>query len=253
MQRLQYRLANLQGIGTRGRQEDSFAVANVFDTEKLREQGLFFAVCDGMGGMKDGALASQTAITSLRSSFFTMDRKRNMAVQLKESILAASAAVKAEIGGGGGSTAIACVIYDDQLYYAGVGDSYFYLLRNKSLYRLNLAQNLCHKNYMEEIQAGRINPSDFQDRTEANALTDFLGMEGDLAVDAFIRPLPLRANDVLLACSDGVGGVLLEEDIRTAMTLSEEQEICQQLEQRLVDYAMPHQDNYTALVVKCIS
>ena len=53
---LSYRIANLQGVGARARQEDSFAVANAMDVSQIREQGLFFAVCDVMGGMKDGKL-----------------------------------------------------------------------------------------------------------------------------------------------------------------------------------------------------
>ena len=94
---LSYAIANLQGIGTRTGQEDSFAVANAFDVVRIREEGLFFAVCDGMGGMKDGKLASETAVRCLRQSFLEMDRGGDMAVQLKRSLFQASSQVEALI------------------------------------------------------------------------------------------------------------------------------------------------------------
>ena len=253
MQRLlSYRLANLQGIGTRGRQEDSFVVVNAFDVTKIKEQGLFFAVCDGMGGMADGALASQTAVQSFRSSFLSMNRSGDLADQLKDSVYRASSEVEAKIGGDGGSTVVAGLIYQEKLYYASVGDSFMYLLRGGNLYRLNREQNVCHQSYMEVIRGGSVDPSDYQDRSDAVALTGFIGMVGLEDIDCSVRPLPLWNNDVLLACSDGVGGVLTEDDIKNALSLPSEQDACKALEQKLVDYRRSNQDNYTAFVVKCI-
>ena len=48
------RVGNVQGIGARERQEDSFAILNAADPEALERQGLFAVVCDGMGGAKGG-------------------------------------------------------------------------------------------------------------------------------------------------------------------------------------------------------
>lgn len=253
MQRLlSYRLANLQGVGAREHQEDSFVVVNAFDVMKIKEQGLFFAVCDGMGGMADGALASQTAVQSLRTSFMSMDRSDDLAVQLKDSIFRASSEVEARIGGDGGSTAVACIVYQENLYYASVGDSFLYLLRNNVLYRMNREQNVCHQNYMDVIREGNVDPSDYQDQGDAAALTGFLGMIGLDDVDCSVRPFPLREGDILLACSDGVGGVISESEVREILSLPSEQDMCHKIEQKLIDYARRNQDNYTAFVVKCV-
>ena len=247
-----YRVANLHGVGKRARQEDSFTVANALDDTKVKEQGLFFAVCDGMGGMKDGKIASETAVGCLRRDFLYMDRNGDIAVQLKDSLFRASAEVERIIGGEGGCTAIVGIIYKERLYYAGVGDSFFYLLRDGILYRINREHNLCHQNYYDLVREGYIDPGDYQDRPEATSLTQFLGMIGLNDIDWLMRPLPVESGDVLLACSDGVAGVLNEDEIRTALSAPTEKEMCDRLEQRLVDYNMANQDNYTALVVKCI-
>ena len=111
-----YRVANLQGLGARTGQEDSFTVAGAFDAAMVQEKGLFFAVCDGMGGMKDGRLASGTAIQSLRQSFQAMDRSQDLAPQLERSVFQASAQVEALIGGDGGSTVVTGILYQDRLY-----------------------------------------------------------------------------------------------------------------------------------------
>ncbi|MBR6328785.1 MAG: serine/threonine-protein phosphatase [Lachnospiraceae bacterium] len=253
MVRLKYRLANLQGVGKRERQEDSFVFVNAVDERLLNERGLFFAVCDGMGGMADGALASQTAVTSLKDSFQRIDRSGDMAVQLKDIIYKASEEVEKLIGGDGGSTVVAGIVYEDALYFASVGDSFLWLLRDGQLCRFNREMNVCHRQYMEEIRDGVIDPGDFQELREATALTGFLGMRGLDDIDCCVRPLPLRENDVILACSDGVGGVIVEDDVLSALSSGTEQEMCTRLEQLLVDYSVPNQDNYTAVVVRCES
>lgn len=249
---LSYYIANLQGIGSRERQEDSFTVANAFDVTMIREKGMLFAVCDGMGGMKDGRLASETAICSLRQSFMEMDRNRDMAAQLKQSVFQASSQVEALLGGDGGSTVVIGILYQGGLYYASVGDSYLYLLRDGKLLRLNTEHNLCHQRYLESIRDSDMDPLPLRDMPEAEALTEFLGMPGLDEVDCSVRPLPMKEGDVLLACSDGVGRVLSTEEISEALRNADVEEMCSGLEAKIISRNKANQDNYTAIAVKCV-
>ena len=248
---LSYTVGNLQGVGNRKRQEDSFAVANAFDTDMIRQQGLFFSVCDGMGGMKDGKKASETAVASLRNSFMNMDRSRDISYQLRECVFKASDDVYNVIGGDGGSTTVTGIIYNDMLHFASVGDSFFYLLRKGKLYRLNQEHNLRHEKFLAALKFGDMDPSKYYNIPEAEALTQFLGMNGMSDVDCTVRPYPLMRGDVLMACSDGVGGVLTEDETRRCLSFVSERSMCQQIEQFLVAHAKPNQDNYTALIIKC--
>lgn len=249
---LTYQVANLQEVGARARQEDSFTFANAFDVTEIREKGLLFVVCDGMGGMKDGKVASETAIASIRQSFIDMDRSADLAKQLKESVYLAADEVEQRLGGDGGSTLVAGILFQEKLYYVSVGDSFLYLKRGDQLFRLNREHNLCCQTYLENIRSGNMNPQAGRECPEAAALTQFLGMTGLDDVDGSVRPLPVREGDVLLACSDGVGGVLSEEELLGALSLHSSQAMCQQMNQRIIAHAKKNQDNYTALVVKCL-
>ena len=60
---------NIQGIGDREQQEDSFAVFNVSDTGGQETKGLLAVVADGMGGMADGQEASRCTVDTFSPAF----------------------------------------------------------------------------------------------------------------------------------------------------------------------------------------
>lgn len=250
--RMRFNVANLQGIGARKRQEDSFTLANALDPALYDANGLMFCVCDGMGGMQDGKLASETAISSIRNSFSVLNKAGDIPLQMKNSIQTASALVYSALGGDGGSTAVMCVIISERLYYAGSGDSFLYIKRSGKLLRINGEHNVCNSRYLENIRDGEFDPTECKSDPEAPALTSFLGMPGEIDIDCLMRPLQLKRGDVILACSDGVGGVLSEAELLTAMNDASVAQMCQNIEQLIVAHARPNQDNYTALVVECV-
>ena len=249
--KLKYEAANLQGVGARERQEDAFTLANALDEQMYDRLGLMFAVCDGMGGMKDGKLASDTAISCLRDFFNNMDRYANIPMQLKNCLENASREVERAIDGEGGSTAVVGIILDEQLYFASVGDSFLYLYRNGGLYRLNRHHTVCHDLYMKNIRSGSTEAQSCREDPEAFALSQFLGVSELSDVDVSVRPLNLHKGDILLACSDGIGGVLDKNEIIEALGQSAPQSMCKTLEERIIEHSNPNQDNYTALVIEC--
>lgn len=250
MNEIKYLVANLQGIGQRERQEDSFATANVFDVEKIRKQGLFFAVCDGIGGMNDGFLASKTAIQSIRESFQKIDTKNSIANQLKESMHLASERVASVLNGYGGSTAVAGIIYNDDLYYASVGDSFLYLKRGDNIYKINKEHNVRNKKYLSCVREGNLNPNICRDNIESAYLTQYIGMCGKMEVDSFVFPLHVRAGDVIMVCSDGIGGVLDENELKETLSLNDPYSMCGYIEGKILAYNRKNQDNYTAIIIQ---
>ena len=248
---LSYQVANLQGVGTRARQEDSFAFINAVDVLEMKRSGLLAVVADGMGGMRDGKVASETAISSLRTWFQSLDRAGDIPSQMETGLRDANRVVYQTLGGDGGSTAVVCLLYQETLYFASTGDSGLYLLRDGQLLRLNREHNVKHRSYLETILAGSMDPVPAREEEEAPALTSFLGMEELAEVDLLRRPMKLHDGDLLLICSDGVDGVLSRETILDCLSRSTPGEMCAALDQAVIQENKRFQDNYTALVLRC--
>ena len=249
---LSYHVGNVQGVGARTRQEDSFGFTNAFDVRSIRDEGLLFVVCDGMGGMKDGKIASETAVSTIREAFTYLDRNGDISMQLRESVYLAASRVEGLLEGMGGSTLVACIIYKEKLYYASVGDSFLYLKRGEHLYRLNREHNMCNQVYLSSIREGIVDPTEGRANPESVALTSFLGMVGFNEIDGFVRPMPLKEGDVIFSCSDGIGGVLNEGEVYYALSQLTPEDMCVSIENGIIVHNKNNQDNYTGIIVKCV-
>ena len=248
---ISYRVANLQGIGMRQRQEDAFSFANVLDVVAMKNKGLLAIVADGMGGMKDGRLASDNAIEVIRAAYNEFDFERDIFPQLQGALIRANERVYSLLEGEGGSTAIICLFYNSALYFASVGDSYLIIKRGHRLYHLNKKHNVLHSVYAETIRRGSFDPSIARCDAEKDAVTQYLGIDELTDIDGFVRPLPLQDGDVVMACSDGVAGVLSDEVMLQCLSNEAPEQMTAELEQNILAAALPYQDNYTALIIKC--
>lgn len=248
---LTYRAANLQGQGSRPNQEDSFAFVNAMDVTKIRREGLLAVVADGMGGMEDGKLVSEAAVAELTDCFSGLDREGDIAAQLVDGILRTGERLYRRFQGAGGTTAVLCLFFQGALYWASVGDSCIYLKRGQGLYRLNREQNRRAGLYLEAVRMGRLDPSEADSDPDGHRLSQFLGQDEIDEVDASLRPLELMSGDTLLLCSDGVSGVLGEDELSACLAETSPALACARIEERIHAADRKHQDNYTALVVMC--
>ncbi len=249
---LGYQTASLQGIGARERQEDAFVLVNENDAVMIKKRGLLAAVADGMGGMLGGTQASGSVTATLAEDMDRLDTSGNIADQLRRSVIRAGEAVYSSLGGDGGSTVVAALIFDEKLYFSSVGDSYLYLLRDGSLVRLNREHNLRAERRLAAIRSGRMPAAEDDDGPEAQALSSFLGMPGTPDVDGLLRPMGLRDGDVLLLCSDGVGGVLDQAALTGALSGPSASAACRAMDGAIARARRQFQDNYTALVIRCV-
>lgn len=242
------RAANLQGVGGRENQEDSFAILGAADPS---ENGLFALVADGMGGMEDGKRVSESAVAGLLAGFNEMDRRGDLPGQIRECILDTAGKLYQRFQGAGGTTLVVCVFFQERLYWASVGDSYLYLQRGRGLYRLNQEHNYRTQLYLEAVRSGHLDPAEANADPDGHRLSQFLGKEEVEAVDLSLRPLRLRDGDTVLLCSDGVGGVLEQGEILSCLSAPTPAQACGCLDRRIRALERRSQDNYTALAVKC--
>ncbi len=248
---LSYLVSNLQQLGKRSSQEDSFALINALDVNAINEKGLFAIVADGMGGMKNGKLVSEEAVTGFVQRFHNLDREVDIPTQLLESIHNINELLSNKFKGEGGTTVAMVIIYKGMAYWASVGDSTIYLKRNGILVKLNKEHNYRSNLYLEEIYKEVINKDEVESNKDGARLSEFLGNRKVEEIDFNKKPLKLRKNDTLLLCTDGVSSFLDERLISDALNLSPDY-ACEQLCKLIDEKSMNNQDNYTALIISCV-
>lgn len=247
---LAIRVANLQGIGEREEQEDSFAVLNATALAELSSQGLFALVADGMGGMEGGRQASEWAADFFIQLFRERDPKRSVPEWFYQSVHVVSDSVYRQFGGRSGTTLVAVHLLEDRLHWLSVGDSAIYLARDGGVFQLNREHTCLNQLYLQELEQPVIDKARAEQDEDARRLTSFVGIDRLAEVDLNLRPLTLKRGDALLLCSDGISGVLTPPELLEAMSLPPE-ESAALLEHMVLEKGIPGQDNYTGILIAC--
>ena len=142
---------------------------------------------------------------------------------------------------------MAALLRGRSLSFWCVGDSDLFLLREGTLYELNVRQEFRNDLVLRALEGAFPVEDAFTD-PQAGALSEYIGKE-DVKCDYTYLPFPLQPEDVLLLCSDGVSDTLTLKQIREAMALPP-QACCDKLEEEILAAGRPNQDNYTAIVMQ---
>jgi protein phosphatase len=165
-----------------------------------------FAVADGMGGHKGGDVASQLALETLEAAF--REGTLPLAEQLRDANNAVFARSQEDSAVSGMGTTLTAVVVDaGELHLAHVGDSRAYLLRAGQLRQLSEDHTLVQR----MVKSGEITAAEAEVHPHRNVLTRALGTEPDVEVDE--EDVALLDGDRLLLCSDGLTGMVTEEQI----------------------------------------
>jgi serine/threonine protein phosphatase PrpC len=206
-----------------------------------------FAVADGMGGHRGGAVASEVALEMLShmkgdsmSGSGAADGLADMVAEANDAVL--ERASEEPRLAGMGTTLTAVVVQPGRIHLAHVGDSRAYLLRDGSLKQLTEDHSLVQR----MVNEGKLSPEEAEVHPHRSVLTRALGVEPGLEVDK--ETLDVRAGDRILLCSDGLTTMVPEEDI---LRIVSENDDPQRAAQALVAAANEAGglDNITALVL----
>ena len=209
------------------------------------------AVADGMGGHQGGDVASTMAIQTLVQRFSpsgkgntpppSLDGHQS---QLEQVVHQANgevfqAATKPELRGMGTTLTVALLV-DSTAILAQVGDSRAYLVRKGAIRRLTQD----HSWVAEQVAAGVLTQEQAQTHPQRNILTRALGTTPHVQVD--ISQAALEEGDVLVLCSDGLHGLVSDEEMGRIVATEEPQKACQ----TLVDAAnaLGGHDNITVVI-----
>jgi protein phosphatase len=197
--------------------EDSFGYWEPDDDQQFLRKGRLAVVADGMGGYEGGQEASRLAVETLVAVYRDFGGDDPQAA-LVEALQAAHEQIRQysfahpELRGMG-TTCTAAAIVQDALYYVHVGDTRLYLIRDGQITRVTRD----HSYVGRLVESGMISPEEAETHPQRNILTAALGTNPDLIMDSPGQPEPLRPDDVLLICSDGLWGQVRDSEILDAV------------------------------------
>lgn len=249
--------AGLTDVGMqREHNEDSYCI--------LPSHSLF-VVADGMGGHRAGDVASQMAARIVKDFFedsdrgemtwpFTFEpeisRKGNRlltGIKLANRQIFDTSVRYPEVQGMG--TTVVGIALDDEngkLWVAHVGDSRAYRLRDGALEQLTRDHSLLNDylTFMPDLSEEALA------EVPRNVITRALGMQEQVQVD--ISSTDVQVGDVYLLCSDGLNGMIEDDEISDL--LSDNQEDVEVCARTLVDSANENggDDNITVVVVRVV-
>lgn len=214
-----------QSVGKqRDHNEDSLvAITTTLSGDNASVPFGFYVVADGMGGHQFGEVASNAAIRvvagqimrNLHSYLFNIPTQQpdEPLQEMMENAVKEAHRVIQKDAPGSGTTVTAALILGQQVTIAHVGDSRAY-----GIYPAGRIEQLTHDHSLvkrlEEL--GHLNKEEAAAFPHRNVLIRALGQGDSLDVDVFTVPFP--RGGTLMLCSDGLWGVIGEQDILRSLT-----------------------------------
>lgn len=225
---------------------------------ELGKKGALLVVCDGMGGMNAGEVASAIAVETIKSRFaaeqLTDAALTEPMAYIKNAIVAADSAIKKHgkehpDTAGMGSTIVLAWLLGKKVYVGWCGDSRCYCYNSKTgLVRLSHD----HSYVQELVDAGKLTEELAFDHPNNNIITRSLGDPNGTARPD-VKEYDLHNEDILLLCSDGLCGCLRDNEIEEQ--LAAHQTSMQECRDALwvADEAAGWHDNVTVALAQVIS
>lgn len=231
-------------IGDRNKQEDYLNYVS-------RSDESLFVVCDGMGGLKKGELASKEAANSLVHAFYQRVPIENPAEFFKNEAILINNRIrglreqknKTDSIDYCGTTIVAAYIKGNQLYWLSIGDSKIYLYRDGKIFALSREHN-----YRYLIEQGL---EEKREGINGNALISFLG-KGNLEImDTNEKPFVLKDEDWILLCTDGITKIFSEQQIGNLLDMcgEEPREAADVIMQTAAEYGGNRKDNCSVITI----
>jgi serine/threonine protein phosphatase PrpC len=232
---IKFQLAAWSEAAGRPYNEDSFIVSKNIssgkwtfttnETVSLDGKGALLVVCDGMGGMNAGEVASSLAVETVKKRFSPTRLTEDIfadadSIQdfIREAIVAADRKIKEEAVAdagkkGMGSTIVLAWLLGKNVYIGWCGDSRAYRY-NPSTGIKRLTRD--HSYVQELVDIGKLTQKMAMEHPQSNIITRSLGDSGMEAQPDTIAA-PLHNGDVILLCSDGLCGIMYDSEIEAVI------------------------------------
>ena len=211
------------------------------------------AVADGMGGHQGGEVASNLAIEGVvehlgkNSGVDLLGSERSETLagiiqQIHEHVRSRSNTPETM---GMGTTLSIAVIGDENVLIGHVGDSRIYRARDGNLTQLTED----HSWVAEEVRRGNLTPEQAEDHPRRNLITQAIGVTP--VIEPMVAEFDLAIGDKILLCSDGLHGLVSDEDILETVEGASPQTAVEALVEKANAAGGP--DNVTAVLANAVS
>ena len=211
-----------------------------------------YVVCDGMGGMASGEVASSRAVAAVMQSYAaTAASGAPVSTRLLYAINAANLDVwengQIPENKGMGTTTVVAAIDGEKLILGNVGDSRAYICQDGQCVQLTVD----HSYINELIRNGTLtieNARDADLKGMESVITRAVGVAADVQPDFF--SVDLKPGTSVLLATDGLTRYILQEEIATVVAASPFESACA----NLIDIAKQRggQDNITCILLQAL-
>lgn len=192
----------------RERNEDSVIIVENPAGEVL------MCVADGMGGHKDGEVASSIAITHISKRFKSISsvgNKDDAINWIQSTVSEANMEIFKYVAEhpestGMGTTVVMAILTPTFLLFGNIGDSSGYVLKNNKLHKITIDHTLVNL----LVKSGDLTEEEAKEHPRKNVLMKALGANKDVEIDIFNVELNI---DGIMLCSDGLTNMLTDAQI----------------------------------------
>ncbi|MBD7910402.1 Stp1/IreP family PP2C-type Ser/Thr phosphatase [Clostridium cibarium] len=171
-----------------------------------------YVVADGMGGHNAGEVASKMAAEGVVDYIIANYNRCKAEVLLKEAIEKVNQEIyvhstERDNLNGMGTTITACLVKDDKVVVANVGDSSCFGIKGANIEKITKDHSLVQ----ELVDLGTITEVEAANHPQKNIITRAVGTSSLVEVDIFV--IDKYTYDIYLLCSDGLTNEVTKEEI----------------------------------------
>ncbi len=204
-----YSTAAASHIGTREYQQDALYASG------SRGKYAYGVLCDGMGGMEAGEKASSDVVEYLANQLELWTEEKAVPELYQQAIVHANEMILGRYcqdGHSTGTTLVSAFMHGENLFWASVGDSRIYIIREEEIVQMTRDHNYALE-LAVLVAAGNMTPEEAAADPQKEALISYIGAPELSLIDINQQPFLLKAGDQVLLCSDGLTKSLSDEKI----------------------------------------
>lgn len=222
-----------------------------FDFGTFEDGTSWAIVCDGMGGVRGGHIASRIVLDMVSEKIKKCYNKHMPSRCFENVFLSTITTANVIVHDrsfidedlkGMGTTIAAVLVKDGNACIAHVGDSRVYKISNDTINQITKDHSLAQ----EMLDSGQLTKEEFENYPKKNIITRALGVDEEINIDFDFTSV--SSDEALVLCSDGLSGLISDEDILRIYKESTIDNVCE----KYIEQANNNggHDNITVVVMK---